>query len=232
MSEVPAPQRDPGDISEEEKQMFEGIVFQDLVERVTTRRQACFSKELQRHGVDSTSTDETTQQIILMLRTTYLAEESEALMNYLDFKISEAEHSEFANLQELDLLGEQILEIQFDYNGQGGFSVEQEILNIGEKRASLRWSGYHLVDGKISVVTLNLPRSEIELSYVEHAQHLQQELTKIDTERELGINDVALSSTQARRLNTMMRELSQLLDGFYDSVESRAADLGNWDRFN
>jgi hypothetical protein len=232
VSEFTTPPRDPGDISEEEKRLFEGIVFQDVIDRVVAKRQECLELELTRHGVNRAKPDETTQRILSMLQATYLAEESEALMNYLDFKISEAERADFANLQELDLLGEQILEMQFDYNSQSGFSVEQEILDIGEKRASLRWSGYHLVDGKIRVVTLNLPSSEIELSYIEHSKYITDALAKLETERQLGINDTELSSTQARRLNELLNEMSQLIDGFYTSVEHNNDDLGNWDRYN
>ena len=229
MSEKPIqPPFDPGDLSDETKKELLGIEFETVLRDLESERASVMNKEMQRHGFDSSAEDKETSAQKTRLMFSYLAAESEALLAYVDYLTANVDYDEMAILQELGLLGEEIVDVRLDFDGRPGFVVEQVIINEGENVEQIRWTGYHLRDGKLHVVSINIPIDELGNSDIEHQAYIHQRLGELQSEVDLGVNDTECSISLAQKVTKFTKELRGVLHDFYISVESNEDDIANW----
>jgi hypothetical protein len=229
MSEKPKqPPPDPGDLSDDTKKELVGIEFMTALETLKGDRNRLIDLEMKRHGINPAVEDHETVVQKTRLKFSYLAAESEALLVYVDDRTGTAEHQEMMMFQDLDLLGEEIVDIRLDFNGEPGFVVEQIVKNEGEQKDQIRWTGYHLKNGKLHVISLNIPIEELGNTDIDHQKYIQKRLEGLKDETALGLNDTECPVGLAKNVTNLASELRSVLGGVYASVELHSDDIADW----
>lgn len=225
MSEIPTPQPDPNDLSDDQKKELIGIEFSSVLARTAKDRYQCLESEMHRHGFDPDSQYHHDLAVKEELRKVYELEESDTIIDVLDGMAE-------VGALDIDLVGigvelKELVDVRFEFKNDLGIIFEQIVKNVGEQGEYLRWTMFFINDGKLFARSINSDIEELGNTEDEHHEHINSRLAEVIEEENLLGSD-ELSVQDASRVVKVVKEISGILNGFYSSVAISNQDLGNW----